>query len=316
MKGQNVEPRMNTDEHGCECASGAQTGMSVSLSQALLACCSDDECRWQLMKPGLVGFEGMGFIVATDERWMVLARGNFLEPLPLPDAGGERVQELERRESWEKTCRKLAVQAIGDFRDARMSTAWVTVPGVPAELLEKSESVCTECKGSGRVQECGRCEGKGDIECPSCGHWHRCDDCGGRGTWGVSAACGTGVECECCDEGKIQSAVPLNVWGNVWVDWRRVEKLRGLFGPVMFFQGPAAGIAKHGSKFWTSPLLFQAGEVFGVLMPYNYKKGENGTSDAVAMKLEEVSGSGFQVSSSKPETRNEKPETSCTGGAL
>jgi hypothetical protein len=92
-----------------------------------------------------------------------------------------------------------------------------------------------------------------------------------------------------------------------------VEKLRGLFGPLMFFQGPAAGIVKHGDNFGNGPLLFQAGEVFGVLMPYCYEKGKDTTSDAVAMKLEEVSG--FQVSSSKRETRNEKPETPCTGGA-
>jgi hypothetical protein len=229
----------------------------------------------------------------------------------------ERVQELERRESWEKTCRKLAVKTINAFQVARMSSAWLTVPGVPGELLARAEEDCPVCWGSGRMKVCEACGGNGEVECGCCGNWGRCKDCGGRGTWKMPAGTDGGVECnECEGDGKFVLGVPLNLWGSVWVDWRRVEKLRGLFGPVSFFAGPADSVGELKDSSGMQPLVFRAGEVFGVLMPYSYKKGENGTSDAVAMKLEEVSGSGFQVSSSKPETRNEKPETSCTGGAL
>ena len=309
---------MNTDEHGCECASalasGAQTGMSVSLSQALLACCSDDECRWTLCKPGSVVVDGEVHSVATDGKIIVIAAGDFLEPLPLPGSDGDRVQELERREKFTQTVEKMTTEGVRAFRVAFGRVDWLAIPAAPVDSLARAVKVCKVCNGSKRVKVCKRCIGVGEMQCGCCGHWGRCNECDGEGTWPLTAENEDGVECLHCEgDGEFVLAVPLCLWGDVWVDWRRMDNLLRLFGSVRVFAGPSDEIGMYGDNYGNTPLLFQAGVTFGLIMPYRYRKGENADVDAVAMKLEEVSG--FQVSSSKRETRNEKPETPCTGGA-
>jgi hypothetical protein len=114
---------------------------------------------------------------------------------------------------------------------------------------------CEECAGAGEVDKCTACDGKGVIDCPTCGHEMDCEECDGSGTIGPVSSDETAVCCPICSgRGETSVSVPV---GKTSFQRHYLELLESLPGIEIALNVDPSG-----------PMLFRFRDGFGLLMPF------------------------------------------------
>jgi RecJ-like exonuclease len=123
---------------------------------------------------------------------------------------------------------------------------------IPLDIELPARVKCDDCKGTGEITQCPKCNGTGTVECPTCGHDMECEHCDGDGYGSPSDET---IMCKKCN-GTGEKSFPVAI-GKTYFDRKYLALLQSLPGPVEIGIDP--------DPFETA--LFRYPEGSGAIMP-------------------------------------------------